>query len=110
MAVLDTSSCTAGCPAPSALVLSCWYYGSVNTPPPGGGEETRLLTSLTDCGDRVNAARHAILYPNHSMLMTEYTILVNDLKMARNERAKAIVMLREYRKSKPAQLVQRVTS
>ena len=88
----------------SAKVLSRWYYGSVNTPrpPPADEEETRLLTIVSDCLARLDAARHTLLHANHILLMPEYTNLLNDLEMARVEHAKAIARLREYRKTRPA--------
>jgi hypothetical protein len=68
--------------------------------PSAEGEEARLLKILADCMEAVTAARRALHEPSYSLLAPEYTKLANDLEMARAEREKAEVALREYRRGR----------
>ena len=63
-------------------------------------EEARLLAILTDCGYAITAARQALMYPTHSMLMPEYRRLEKKLDKARIECVIALANWRGCRKAK----------
>jgi hypothetical protein len=48
----------------------------------------------------MTTARRALSYPTHLVLTPEYKKLVDDLKVARAEYAKATMRLRDHRKSR----------
>ena len=64
---------------------------------PTDPEEQRLIAILMDARSRMTNARQALSYP---MLTAEYKKLVDDLKIARTEYAKATMRLRDHRKSR----------
>jgi hypothetical protein len=63
-------------------------------------EEERILAILMDARSRMTTARRALSNPTHLVLTPEYKKLVDDLKVARAEYAKATMRLRDHRKSR----------
>ena len=61
-------------------------------------EESRLLTVLTTCNEKLDAAIRELFPFTLSRPMTDYLKLANNLEMARDECGKATAALKTYRR------------